>query len=93
MTLSKKRSRRILINEETFRWGISPDSGYMVFVAEHEFIQGRKLEVYVDNMTMKIIQPRHVRRFIVQAIEAGWEYKLAGKPTVFDLKNDRIIVR
>ncbi|WP_336779861.1 hypothetical protein [Paenibacillus illinoisensis] len=93
MTLSKKRSRRILINEETFRWVTSPDSGYMVFVAEHEFIQGRRLEVYVENTTMKVIQPRHVRHFIVQAIEAGWEYKLAGKPTVFDLKNDQILAR
>jgi hypothetical protein len=43
MTLSGRNSRTIIINDEIFRWAISPGSGYLVFVAEHETIKGQRI--------------------------------------------------
>jgi hypothetical protein len=36
---------------------ISPDSGFIVFVAEKETIKGRKIEVYISSND-KIIKPK-----------------------------------
>ena len=107
MTISKKNSRTININGELFRWVISPDSGFVVFVAEHEEIKGQRIEVYinsdiddfwvdfphVESSNLRIVKPKLARTIIIQAIEDGWSYKEAGKPLVFDLKGDHLVRR
>ncbi|KOP67234.1 hypothetical protein AMS62_19765 [Bacillus sp. FJAT-18019] len=104
MTISKRNSRRIVVNGEYFRWAISLGSGYLTLVVEHETIKGQKIEVYiesdinnvwvnfpyVENMNMRLVKPSSVREIIVEAINMGWNYKLPGSPIVFDLKNERI---
>ena len=47
--LSKKKSRPITVGEQNYRWAISPDSGYVVFVAESADTPARKIEVYVGS--------------------------------------------
>lgn len=107
MAINKRDSRTININDEIFRWTISPDSGYLVFVAEHETIKGQRLQVYIESdidscwvnipyvetMNQRLIKPGAVRKMIIEAIRLGWKYKEPGKPIVFDLKNELIYRR
>lgn len=107
MTISKRNSRSININNETFRWVISPDSGYFIFVAEHSMIKGKRLEVYVESemssywidfpyveqTNLRIIKPHAVRKMIIQTIGLGWDYREPGKPVVFDLKEENLVKR
>lgn len=107
MTISKRNSRAININDENFRWTICPGSGYLVFVAEHATVKGQKIEVYieseinklwmdfpyVEDMNLRLVQPNGVRKIIIKAITLGWNYKEPGKPIVFDLKNENLVQR
>ncbi|TXK71481.1 hypothetical protein [Paenibacillus sp. N3.4] len=90
-----------------YRWTVSPDSGYLVFVTEHGKVKGRRIEIYVtsdinnlwgrfpdvNDMNLKVIKPRDVSHFITQAIHHGWDPKEAGKPIVFDLAGDTLLKR
>ena len=96
--LSKKKSRPIVVEDTRFRWAISPDSGYVVFVAEREDIKGRKIEVYIDTdinnfwvefpnidkLNLKVIKPKDAANIISQAIHLGWKPNEKGAPLVFD---------
>ncbi|MEW9700331.1 hypothetical protein [Paenibacillus sp. SI8] len=107
MTINKKSSRSILIDNESYSWTISPDSGYIVFVAEHAQIKGSRIEVYitsdlnsywtnfpnVNEMNIKIIKPHDAKKIINQALIKGWDPKAKGKPMVFDLEGEVIIKR
>lgn len=107
MTISKKKSRTITINGEIFRWGVSPGSGYLVFVAELEAIKGQRIEVYIESdihdywanfpyiesLNLRLIKPKVVRRMIIQAMSFGWDYKKSGKPIVFDLIEENLVKR
>ena len=107
MTISKRNSRRIIINDEYFRWAISPGSGYVILIVEHETIKGQRIEIYVEsdinnywanfpyveNMNQRLVKPSAVRKLIIEAINLGWNYKTPGKPLVYDLKDERIIKR
>lgn len=43
MTLAKKGTRIITVNETTYRWVVSPDSGYLHLVVEHKDLPGQRL--------------------------------------------------
>ncbi|MGO4543060.1 hypothetical protein [Paenibacillus sp. 2TAB19] len=104
MTINKKSSRTIIVKSETFRWSISPDSGYIVFVAEHNDFKGKRIEVYissevnsywenfpnVNEMNVKVIKPKDAENIINQALDKGWDPKEKGKPIVFDLIGEKI---
>jgi len=107
MALSKKKSRIITIENEKFRWVISPSSGYLVYVAEKEDVKGRKIEVYiksyindfwvkfphVKDLKLKIIKPKDSESIIKQALKLGWIPEEKGRPIVFDLVNNKLIKR
>lgn len=100
--LSKKKSRPITIGEDNYRWVVSPDSGYVVFVAESADTPARKIEVYVDSdidqmwvafpytesLNLKVLKPKDAVSIISQAIEQGWNPAEKGKPLVFDYLKD-----
>lgn len=100
--LSKKKSTPITIGEDNYRWVVSPDSGYVVFVAESADTPARKIEVYVDSdidqmwvefphtesLNLKVIKPKDAASIISQAIEQGWNPAEKGKPLVFDYLKD-----
>lgn len=92
MSLNKKKSRLISIDNEQFRWVISPDSGFIVFVAEKETIKGRKIEVYISSND-KIIKPKDSESIIRQALDLGWNFIEKGKPIVFDLIEEKLVSR
>lgn len=105
MTLIKKATRTIKINNETFRWVISPNNDYIVLVVENNDIKGSKINVYietdidkywinfpkVENMNLKVIKPKDVEFIIKQAIKQGWDSKKSGKPIIFYLKQNVLI--
>lgn len=98
MTINKKSSRRISVRDDNYIWTISPGSGYIILIAEHEITRGMRLEVYVESdidsvwvnfpntehLNIKIIRPRDVEYFICQSLDQGWTPKVKGAPVVFD---------
>jgi len=106
MALSKKKSRLITIGEGKYRWLVSSNSGYCVFVAEKEGVKGRKMEVYFDRYksnygtdlrnnpsNLVIIKPGDAASMILQAQEQGWHPEEKGNPVVFDLSGKVIVKR
>lgn len=49
MTLSKRKSRKIVVDEKEYRWSPSQDSGYMVLIVQNISGEGRKLEVVISD--------------------------------------------
>ena len=106
VTIPNKNSRKIVVGNETYRWTISPDSGFIVFVAEHVEVKGRRIEVYIDSyindfwvnfpdvkdLNLKIIKPKNAESIISQAINKGWNPKEKGSPIIFDLAEDFLLI-
>lgn len=96
-----------MVDEEVYKWTVSPDSGYAVFVAESGTIKGSRVEVivpsycndywpsfpYVKEHNMRVVTPGDAARFISQAILQGWEPQKRGSPMLFSLVNETIIRR
>jgi hypothetical protein len=84
MGLAKKGSRLISIDGVTYRWVVSPDSGYMVLVAELNDEPRQRLEAVFgyDNHPEELgpISPGVVRQVIVAAIHRGWKPSQSGRP-------------
>jgi hypothetical protein len=49
MSLPKKKSRRIVIENETYRWIVSQDAGYISVTAQTEAGVGAKLEALLSH--------------------------------------------
>ena len=49
MALSKRNSRKIVVDEEAYRWSPSQDSGYMVLTVQNDSGHGAKLEVIISD--------------------------------------------
>ncbi|MCU6793522.1 hypothetical protein OB236_15565 [Paenibacillus sp. WQ 127069] len=108
MTLSKKGSRKIVVDEEEYRWIISATSkGRIVLITEHGQEKGQRIEVYiesdinefwvefpyVDDLNLKIVKPKEVAVIITKAIEQGWRSKEKGAPIVFDWFENKLVKR
>ena len=84
--LSKKKSRPITVDGSNYRWVVSPDSGYVIFVAESADAPARIIEVYTDSdidrmwlefpdlegLNLRIIKPKDAENIIRQAVGLGW---------------------
>lgn len=87
-----------MIREEKYFWTVSPGSGYIIIIAEHETYRGRGLEVYfssdidsfgvnvpnTEHLNLKIVRPKDIEYFIGQALEQGWKPDEKGRPLVFE---------
>lgn len=56
MALSRKKSRKIIIDETEFRWSPSQDSGFMVLVVQLSAGVGRRLEVVISDDKNVIVE-------------------------------------
>ncbi|WP_028552461.1 hypothetical protein [Paenibacillus sp. UNC451MF] len=106
MTINNKSFRRISVREENYIWTVSPGSGYLIVIAEHEISRGIRLQVNIESdidsvwvnfpntehLNMKIVRPRDIEFFICQALDQGWDAKVKGTPIVFDF-DGRILKR
>ncbi|MFK8161448.1 MAG: hypothetical protein AB8H12_03210 [Lewinella sp.] len=107
MALSKKHSRLITVDNQRFRWLVSPNDGYCIFIAEKEEVNGQKIEVYfdtdinnfwlsfpdVEHLNLKVLYPKDAAPIIGQALKDGWKPDKKGSPLVFDWKDNKIIKR
>lgn len=49
MSLSKKKSRKISVDQNEYRWSPSEDSGYMILVVQTISGKGKKLEIVISD--------------------------------------------
>ena len=89
MGLARKGSRAIHVDGRDYRWTVSPDSGVMWIVVEHDGGGGQRMEAkvsYADtraddgtNLGQRAhISPRAVSRAIVHAMAEGWQPEQGG---------------
>ena len=108
MTLSNRKSRKIIVDDEEYRWSPSQDSGYMILVVQNASGQGKRLEVVVsddknivienDNYIIEIggklmITPKLVQKVIRDALLLGWKPKDLGAPVELSLNGGALEVR
>lgn len=101
MSLAVKGSRTITVDETTYRWAVSPDSGYDVLVVQGAGGKGAKLFTAIDNTDARYtsandngifaITPALVTSIIRQARENGWNPNKTGPDIRCRLKPDESI--
>lgn len=105
MSLPKKKSRPITIDNENYRWIVSPRAkGIVAFIAEKENSNGSIIDVrvesdinnfwtefpYVKNLNLKVIKPSDAELIIKQAISLGWKPDESGRPNKFDFDGKKL---
>ena len=77
MGLAKKGSREIDVDGVTYRWALSPDSGYAVLVAELYDGSGQRLEAQTTYGSevghSAAVTPHGVAKTIRLALTEGWQ--------------------
>ena len=76
MSLSKRNSRKIVIDGDEYRWSPSQDSGYMVLVVQHISGQGQRIEAIVSDDNNVIIENGSY------TMDVGGDHKLMITPNV-----------
>jgi hypothetical protein len=94
--LAKRGTRRIVVDGVAYRWGVSPDDGYMVLVAELTDEPGQRLEAFFHyhdiyepqgaGVLRVVGQRRAIRPGVVQvviqaALRRGWQPSQRGLPS------------
>ena len=86
MGIARKGSRRITVAGRDYRWVASPDSGFLVMVAELDGEPGQRLEAHFEYSVAEVrgtttaLTPSTVRATIERAYEAGWQPTKGGLP-------------
>lgn len=83
MSIPNKNSRKIVVANEKYRWIISLRGKYIIFIAEHEEFKGRRVEFHIYSKN-KIVTPKDVADYILEAIDKGWNPKEKGSPLIFN---------
>lgn len=58
MTIPSKKSGKIVVGEETYKWIISVRDKALIFMAEHDKYKGRRLEVHMKDSNTKSVTPK-----------------------------------
>lgn len=105
MTLPKKTSRPITVDNEKYHWLVSPRAkGIIVFIAEKEHCKGALIEVKIksdinelwtkfpnlNGMNLKVIKPKDAESIIKQAQILGWNPEQSGKPCKFEYDGNKL---
>ena len=56
MSISKRKSRKISVDGQDYRWSPSQDSGYIVLVVQHLSGKGKKIEVVISDNKNIIVE-------------------------------------
>jgi hypothetical protein len=85
MGLARKGSRNITVEGQSFRWVLSPDSSFMVLVAELAEAPGQRLEALLSyqvntSIEARAVTPEIVRAAIELALVDGWQPQKRGLP-------------
>lgn len=81
MSLPKKGSRKIVVNEQSFRYIISGNDGYIAVIIEAENTKGQRLHVAFDYGTVAPaeITPAIIKKTIETGLQKGWKPFEKGK--------------
>ena len=106
MSLSKRNSRRISVDGETYRWAPAQNSGTVVLIIQHEKYNGQKIEVTIGKdknliiengfsiecggVCKSIITPKLVERIIRECILVGWLPSGKESPMKFLLQEEKL---
>ena len=91
MAISKKKSRKIVVDGQAYRWAVSEDSGYSVVVVQSDLGSGQKLEALLDwacrtstatgaGVRIPEITPAMVSQLVRSALREGWRSEARGVP-------------
>ncbi len=88
MTLSKQKSRSIIVNDLEYRWlikqsGDEPALDLEVFVQITE-TPGQIVATRIEHGTIRSISPKFVREFILHAVDRGWQPHQKGKIAYYE---------
>jgi hypothetical protein len=87
VTLSKQKSRPIIVTDREYRWlvkqsGDEPALDLEVFVQITE-TPGQIISTWIEHGTIRSISPKFVREFILHALDRGWQPQQKGKITYY----------
>lgn len=84
MSLAKKGTRRITVNDVQYRWTVSPnDEPGIAIVIEHSNSPAQRVVAWVDHG--HVISPGMVRNVIIRVLGHGWQPEKKGPEMVFRL--------
>lgn len=78
MSLSKRKSRKINVGGQIYRWSPSQDSGYMILVVQDFSGKGKKLEIVISDDKNLVIENGNY------SIEVGSSDKLIITPKLVE---------
>ena len=90
MTIPKKGSRTIIVDDTTYRWMVTGNDMVIDVIIEEEDAKGQKLlsgfDYHNETPERKItaqkrkVTPEVIKKLILHALESGWEPSAQGKP-------------
>jgi hypothetical protein len=89
MALSRKGSRLIHVEGESYRWVVKREETARHLVVEAVRSPGQRLYVEFDHDTSMI--PSLVSRFILEALAGGWRPHERGPQMSFGLAGDQLV--
>jgi hypothetical protein len=94
VTLSKKKSRSIVVHDRDYRWlvkqsGDEPALDLEVFVQASE-TPGQIIFTQIEHGKIVSISPRFIREFILYALDRGWEAHQKGKITYYEFAPSKL---
>ena len=86
MTMPKKGTRRIVVDEIAYRWLVSPnDEPGLGIIVEREQSLGQKMITWVEHEN--IISPDTVKKAILYALSKGWQPEKPARILEFQFKD------
>lgn len=103
MTLNKKTSRTIIVNDKKYNWLISSAKEHLNLIIEPDE-KGQKLEIHVEpeidnyyidsnkdkSLNFKTITPKNISNIIPRALEIGWKPTEKGKTLILVLDDNKL---
>ena len=93
MTIPKRNSRKIIINNEVFRWYLKNnrlDDGWPHIAIQHSVISGQVILFDPFHHNLSGPSPRLIREVILFALEHGWTPTLNGAPIYIGYDGERL---
>lgn len=99
MTLPKKGSRAITVDNVSYRWMVTGNDGVIDVIIEQQDMKGQKLlSCFMYHNTSegkdvpqkRQITPEAIKKLILYALDSGWEPNVQGKP-YFGVDGEQVV--
>ncbi len=101
MGLAKKGSRKIDVENISYRWVVSPDDGFMRIVIERWDMSGQRVSIQIGysdersssgrTIQREPITPALIRQIILKASSLGWTSAECGTELFLKLENGDLL--